>query len=389
MTPSARIATAAEIIDAVSGGMAAEQALIRWARSSRHAGSKDRAAVRDHVFDVLRRWWSTAWAGGGTTGRARMIGLLRTQGRDPEPLFDGSRYGSDPLAPSELAEPGEMPETVALDCPPWLEDDLKSSLGADFVPVLEALRHRAPLMLRVNLRRADSEAARAALAGEGIEAQPHPLSPTALVVTRNPRRVAGSRAFAEGVVEVQDAASQAVVDLLPLEPGRRVLDYCAGGGGKTLAMAGRADARFHAHDANPERMADLGSRAARAGVTVETVAPAQIGGAGQFDLVLVDAPCSGSGAWRRTPEGKIRLDRARLDALTALQERILDEAAARVAGGGTLAYATCSLLAAENSETCARFLERHPAFERHLRRSFTPLDGGDGFHLEILAHRYA
>lgn len=387
MTPSARIATAAEIVDAVSAGMAAEQALIRWARSARHAGSKDRAAVRDHVFDVLRRWWSTAWAGGGTSGRARMIGLLRMQGVDPVRYFDGSRYGPAPLAPSELAGPDEMPEIVALDCPLWLEDELRSSLGADFAPVLEALRHRAPLMLRVNLRRADSETACATLAGEGIEAQPHPLSPTALVVTRNPRRVAASRAFAEGLVEVQDAASQAVVDLLPLESGRRVLDYCAGGGGKTLAMAGRADARFYAHDAQPERMADLGSRAARAGVAVETVAPAQIGGAGQFDLVLVDAPCSGSGAWRRTPEGKIRLDRARLDALTALQGRILDEAAARVAPGGTLAYATCSLLAMENSAACARFLERNSAFETRLRRSFTPLDGGDGFYLEVLAHR--
>ena len=387
MTPGARIATAAEILDAVSGGMAAEQALIRWARSARHAGSKDRAAVRDHVFDAVRRWWSTAWAGGGTSGRARMIGLLRTQGVDPEPLFDGSRYGPDPLAPSEREMTGEMPELVGLDCPAWLEGDLRASLGADFAPVLKALRHRAPLMLRVNLRRTEQEAAVAALAREDIGATPHPLSPTALIVTRNPRRVAGSRAFAEGLVEVQDAASQAVVDLLPLEPGSRVLDYCAGGGGKTLAMAGRVEARFHAHDANPDRMADLASRAARAGIAVETIAPARMRDTGRFDLVLVDAPCSGSGAWRRSPEGKLRLDRPRLDALTALQERILDEAAARVAPGGTLAYATCSLLAAENSAPCARFAARNPSFERRQRRSFTPLDGGDGFHVEIMVRR--
>ena len=387
MTPNARVATAAEIIDAVAGGMAAEQALIRWARASRHAGSKDRAAVRDHVFDVLRRWWSTAWAGGGTSGRARMIGLFRTQGADPEPLFDGSRYGPAPLTPSELAEPDEMPETVALDCPAWLEEDLRSSLGANFADVLEALRHRAPLMLRVNPRLGNLEAARSALAGEEIEAEPHSLSPTALMVTRNPRRVVASRTFAGGLVEVQDAASQAVVDLLPLKPGSRVLDYCAGGGGKTLAMAGRAEADFYAHDANPARMAGLHARAARAGVAVETVAPAQIRDAGHFDLVLVDAPCSGSGAWRRTPEGKIRLDRSRLDHLTALQGHILDEAAARVAIGGTLAYATCSLLAAENTEACARFLERNHGFEAHLRRSFTPLDGGDGFYVQILNRR--
>lgn len=387
MTPSARIATAAEIIDAISGGMAAEQALLRWARSSRHAGSKDRAAVRDHVFDALRRWWSTAWAGGGTSGRARMIGLLRTQGVDPEPLFDGSRYGPDPLTPSERVKPDEMPEIVALDCPAWLEDDLRTSLGTDFAPVLEALRHRAPLMLRVNSRRTTTAAARAALAGEEIETKPHSLSPTALEVTRNPRRLAASHAFADGLVEVQDAASQAVVDLLPLKAASRILDYCAGGGGKTLAMAGRIEAAFHAHDLNPERMVDLPARAARAGVTVEMIAPAQIREAGQFDLVLVDAPCSGSGAWRRTPEGKIRFDRARLDQVTALQGRILDEAAARVAAGGTLAYVTCSLLAAENATTCTRFLERNPGFGGGLRRSLTPLDGGDGFHVQILSRR--
>lgn len=387
MTPSARIATAAEIIDAISGGMAAEQALLRWARSSRHAGSKDRAAVRDHVFDALRRWWSTAWAGGGTSGRARMIGLLRTQGVDPEPLFDGSRYGPDPLTPSERVKPDEIPEIVALDCPAWLEDDLRTSLRTDFAPVLEALRHRAPLMLRVNSRRATTATARAALAGEEIETEPHSLSPTALEVTCNSRRLAASHAFADGLVEVQDAASQAVVDLLPLEPASRILDYCTGGGGKTLAMAGRVEANFHAHDLNPERMVDLPARAARAGVTVEMIAPAQIREAGQFDLVLVDAPCSGSGAWRRTPEGKIRLHRARLDQVTALQGRILDEAAARVATGGTLAYVTCSLLAAENAATCTRFLERNSGFEGGLRCSLTPLDGGDGFHVQILSRR--
>jgi 16S rRNA (cytosine967-C5)-methyltransferase len=270
----------------------------------------------------------------------------------------------------------------ALDLPDWLLPLWQESFGADAAPVADALRQRAPVFLRVNLARAGREAAIAALAEEGITAKPHPLASSALEVTGNARKVQTSDAYASGLVELQDAASQAVVEALPLADGMRVLDHCAGGGGKTLAMAARARLALCAHDAAPRRMADLPARAARAGVQVtlterpEDLAP--------FDLVLVDAPCSGSGSWRRDPEGKWALTPARLATRVAEQAAILHRAAGMVRPGGYLAYATCSLLVTENAGQIAAFRAAMPGWESRADRAFTPLTGGDGFYLHLL-----
>jgi 16S rRNA (cytosine967-C5)-methyltransferase len=273
-----------------------------------------------------------------------------------------------------------MSEAEALDCPDWLIAPLEASLGTDFAPVMEVLRHRAPVFLRVNLARADVATALAALAADGIAAAPHPLSPTALEVTDGARRVAQGRAYQAGLVELQDAASQAVVDLIGVTAGMRVLDYCAGGGGKSLALAA-AGAVVSAHDSAPRRMADLPARAERAGVRIEVLAPGAVAGIarGSHDLVLVDAPCSGSGAWRRTPQGKWDLTPERLDELCHIQAGILDEITPLVAVGGGLAYVTCSLLSAENHAQVSAFHSRHKGWKTIAQRQFTPLDGGDGF----------
>ncbi|RVT85257.1 RsmB/NOP family class I SAM-dependent RNA methyltransferase [Rhodobacteraceae bacterium CCMM004] len=382
MTPAARIAAAIELIDAIAAGAAPEQALTGWARRARHAGSGDRAAVRDHVFDALRRWRSSAAWGGAETGRGRMIGLLREAGRDPDALFTGEGYAPAPLTAAERVSGGPPADPlVALDCPDWLAPALRESLGDRFGPTLEALRHRAPVWLRANLRKGDREAAAAALADEGIATRPGAASPTALEVLSHPRRVQGSRAYRDGLVELQDAASQALVDRLPVAPGARVLDYCAGGGGKTLALAGRVDARFTVHDGVPRRMADLPARATRAGVAVTPLAPGQ----GGFDLVLADVPCSGSGTWRRAPWGKWRLTPEELDRLTALQARILRDAAALTAPGGALAYATCALLDAENLQQIEKFVrEGEPAWSVEHTEIFEVSNEGDGFFLTLL-----
>lgn len=213
---------------------------------------------------------------------------------------------------------------------------------------------------------------------------PHPLSPTALEVLQGARRVAASRSYRDGLIELQDAASQAVADALPLAPGGRVLDYCAGGGGKALAIAARADVEVIASDADPARMRDLPARAARAGAAIRMAAQAELAALGPFDLVLCDAPCSGSGAWRRSPEARWRLTPDRLAALLKTQAAILDRAAALVAPGGVLAYATCSLLAEENAGQVARFLDRTPGWSCRRDRTLTPLDGGDGFYFAHL-----
>ncbi len=383
MTPGARVAAAIAVLDRVLAGAPAEQALINWARGSRFAGSGDRAAVRDHVFDALRRRRSGAALGGGTDGRALMLGVLRAQGQDVAALFTGAGHAPAPVGADE--QPRPMSELAALDCPDWLAPQLQGALGADFAAVMALMQSRAPVFLRVNLRRADPAKAQAALQAEGIETRPHPLAPTALEVTAGARRIAASAPYRDGLVELQDAASQAVVAALPLAAGMRVLDFCAGGGGKTLAMAAQADLALSAHDAEPRRMADLPARAARAGVKVALVAGADLPGG--FDLVLADAPCSGSGAWRRSPEARWRLDPEGLAALCALQDRVLAAAAAQVGPGGWLAYATCSLLDAENGDRVAAFLARDPGFVLQHSLRLTPLDGGDGFYLGLMRNQ--
>ncbi|MCA0940654.1 RsmB/NOP family class I SAM-dependent RNA methyltransferase [Salipiger pacificus] len=375
MTPGARLQAAAEVLDRIAAGTPAEQALLGWSRGARYAGSKDRAAVRDHVFDVLRRWRSTAAQGGGESGRARLIGLLRQQQITPESLFTGDGHAPAALAAEEQAA-GHLPEGAeARDLPDWIDALLTESLGAEAAAAAEALRGRAPVFLRVNRLRGDLATAQAALAGEGIETRPHPLATGALEVTEGARRIAQSQAFAEGLVELQDVASQAVVEALPLAPGLRVLDYCAGGGGKALAMAARTGGEVAAHDADPRRMSDLPARAKRAGARIQAVASPK----GVYDLVLCDVPCSGSGAWRRSPEGKWRLTPERLDELTKVQAGILDIATHLVTPGGVLAYATCSMLAAENAAQIEAFLARHPGWSLEQQRQFLPGDGGDGF----------
>ncbi|MCX7645710.1 MAG: RsmB/NOP family class I SAM-dependent RNA methyltransferase [Rhodobacteraceae bacterium] len=377
MTPAARHAAAIDVLDRFLAGEPAEKALTSWARASRYAGAKDRAAVRDLVFDALRCLRSHAALGGAMTGRGLVLGGLRARGADPSAVFTGERHAPAPLGAAEAAA-GQSPEGLeALDCPDWLAPLLRESLGPRFEPVMRALRRRAPLHLRVNLRKATRAQAAARLAAEGIATLPHPLSPAALEVTGGARAVERSATFAEGWIEPQDAASQAAADTIPLAPGARVLDYCAGGGGKTLALAGRAEAAFFAHDAAPQRMRDLPARAARAGVAVRILAdPAR---EAPFDVVLCDVPCSGSGAWRRAPEGKWRLDRAGLDRLLAAQDRILDAAAPLVAPGGLLAYVTCSLIGLENDARIAAFLDRTPGWRLAGRWQWCPGEGGDGF----------
>jgi len=380
MTPAARAAAAISVLDRILGGEPAEQALTNWGRASRYAGSGDRAAVRDLVFQALRCRRSYAALGGGQNGRGLILGHFRAEGIDPAAIFTGEGH-----APAVVGdEPGMAPQgNAALDCPDWLAPRLQQSLGAGFAPVMTALRHRAPVFLRVNLARTDLPGAQATLAAEGIATELSPLAKTALEVTENARKIQNSQPYLQGLVELQDAASQAVVQALPLADGMRVLDLCAGGGGKTLAMAALARLKLFAHDASPGRMRDLPDRARRAGAKVtltdkpERTAP--------YDLILTDVPCSGSGSWRRDPQGKWALDEAKLTALAGVQAAILRRAAAMVAAGGHLAYATCSLLEEENAGRIAGFLAETPGWRLVHQLRLTPLDGADGFYLALLA----
>ena len=382
MRPGARVAAAIEILDQVSAGMPVEQALTRWARSSRFAGSKDRAAVRDHVFDVVRHWRSAAALGGGEDGRARMIGQLRAAGADLSALFDGVGHAPAPLSDHER-DAGAAPSSRAavLDLPDWLLPRFDASLGADADRTAQMLRARAPVTLRVNAARASVADAQKSLSEESIETVVNPRATTALTIVEGARRLRQSAPFTTGLVELQDAASQAAV--AHISGTGRLLDYCAGGGGKALALAA-AGWQVTAHDAEPDRMRDLSSRAARGRHDIAVSEPGQIPQHSPFDAVLCDAPCSGSGTWRRAPEAKWRLTDERLTELTQIQASILDTAQAFVAPGGALYYATCSVLAEENAAQVSAFVARNPSWGCDVQWHWPVDDWGDGFYLARL-----
>lgn len=383
MTPAARAAAAITVLDRILAGEAAEPALIRWARGNRYAGSGDRASVRDLVYDSLRRRSSRAALGGALTGRGLILGMCRETGIDPATVFQGEGYAPARLTDAELDAGGTPNASEALDMPDWILPLWQDGLGADSDAIAQMMRERAPVWLRANETHQPIEATVAALRAEGIEVRAFPDLPTALEVIEGARRVNGSQAYQTGLVELQDLSAQLASALLPAKGS--VLDYCAGGGGKALALAARGAGPITAHDIEARRMGDLPQRAQRAGADIRVAAPGLV--TGKFDLVVVDAPCSGSGTWRRTPDAKWRLTRAELDKLIETQTHILEVTADFVKARGYLGYMTCSVFRDENEAQIDAFLARHPEFELELQRNFSPLNASDGFHLSLLRLR--
>jgi len=386
MTPGARVQAAIEILDLwQSGEPGLDRILAGWGRANRYAGSGDRRAIADLVHDAVRRLRSAAWMAGAeepATGRQIMIGSLALDDLSaPERLFTGDRHAPAPLTGDERDRLGrpldEAPRSVQLDLPEWLLPHLAE------VPhgALAVLRSRAPLFLRVNRLKTDPAAAIAALAAEQIEAAHGPGADACLRVLAGAAHVSRSRAYGDGLVEIQDASSQAAAAYALAKPGERVLDYCAGAGGKALALAAETGGEVHAYDIAPQRLAQIADRAARAGARITCHTPASLAAlCGQCDLVFVDAPCSGSGAWRRNPDAKWRFTPEALHALLQVQRSILAEAAAMVRPGGRLVYATCAILADENQPQVDYFLRANPGFERGREAlELRPGAEGDGF----------
>jgi 16S rRNA (cytosine967-C5)-methyltransferase len=361
MTPAARVQAAIEILDLViasarEDGPPADAIVSAYFKTRRYAGSKDRRAVRELVFRAIRYSAATP-----ASGRAALLPL--------EPgLFDGSPHG--PTVPSE-GEPRADTGVV----PTWLVPELSPLVGEQEWP---ALVERAPLDLRVNLARTMRDVMAAHLGAELT-----PLSPWGLRLPSDSAVTSGA-AFAEGLVEVQDEGSQLIALACEPSPDKLMVDLCAGAGGKALALAAAAPAaRIVACDTSRQRLSKLAPRAERAGATIEARLldqPREAEGLaelrGQADVVLVDAPCSGSGTWRRNPEGRWRLTPERLERLLALQARVLDLAAPLVKPGGTLVYAVCSLLGREGAVQAEAFLSRHSAFSpKDIASPFGRSDG--------------
>ncbi|TMJ19090.1 MAG: RsmB/NOP family class I SAM-dependent RNA methyltransferase [Alphaproteobacteria bacterium] len=352
MTPSARAQAAIELLDEVitaarEGGAAADTLIARYFKTRRYAGSKDRREVRDLVFGAIRRAGERP-----ASGRAAMLGLAQDL---PWLLdaFDGSAHGPASPAPDEAAAPAGV-------APAWIVPQFDPAIAPG---ELAALLARAPLDLRVNRLKGSREDALAQIA----EGEPSPLSPIGIRLPEG-LRIEDSEAWRGGLIEVQDEGSQLICLGCEAGPGMLAVDLCAGAGGKTLAIAAEMGnaGRIVASDADRGRLARMGPRIERAGVTIvepllldpnrEEAMLADL--AGQADLVLVDAPCSGTGTWRRNPETRWRLTPQRLERVVALQSRLLDLGATLLKPGGRLVYAVCSLLASEGRDQAAALTAR-------------------------------
>ncbi len=411
MTPSARLAAGIELLAAMEAAprRPADAVANSFFRERRYIGGGDRRDVSDQVWFVLRHWRRLQWwlqrSGGEATPRLLSGAASVLEGRPAESLqraFSGGRYAPDALEPAELRvlraldghtlEHPEMPEAVRFEVPDWLLPRLRARFGAELAAELDALTGAAPLDLRVNLLRGTREQAAASLAEAGIVAEPTALSPWGLRA-RGRQNVTATAAFRDGLVEIQDEGSQLVAACVGAMPEMRVLDYCAGAGGKTLSLAMMMQNRGHivACDVSTARLDGAVRRLRRAGVhNVERHLIVQGDKwakrrAASFDRVLVDAPCTGTGTWRRNPDARLRLREQDLEELVIKQAQILQDAARLLRPGGRLVYATCSVLPEENEAQVARFLERPgfslvPVSGQAKYLSLTPRSHGtDGF----------
>ncbi|HET8726793.1 MAG TPA: RsmB/NOP family class I SAM-dependent RNA methyltransferase [Alphaproteobacteria bacterium] len=388
MTPSARIQASIELLDAIfDTPRPADGVVAAFFRSRRYIGSGDRADVSERVYAILRHharlgWWLERAGLPPVGGRLRVTAwLVLADGMGPKEigrLFSGDRYA--PAPPTEIEQAlirtlkgqqidhPDMPFAVRAECPGWAAEPLRRAFGDWFDAELEALLSPAPLDIRVNELKSLRNDVQKSLKASGVSAEPTRLSPLGLRVEGRPP-LAGHGLFKAGVIEVQDEGSQILALLADARPGMQVVDFCAGAGGKALAMAARmrGKGRIVACDVSEGRLIRAKERVRRAGI--DNIEPKTLSSErdkwvkrqkGKFDRVLIDAPCSGTGAWRRNPDARWR--DTDLSALTKLQADILESASRLAKPGGRVIYATCSLLPDENEDRIASFLKDHQEF---------------------------
>jgi 16S rRNA (cytosine967-C5)-methyltransferase len=399
MTPGARLQAAIDILSTIGTTRhPADRVFDGWARGSRFAGSKDRAAVGELVFKVLRHRAELTTALGSEEPRLLALGAVsmidEAGPAAAMALADGARHAPAPLEADEATAlrnailPGDdAPAHVRLNYPAWLQGELEAAFGAKLETEMAAMMMRAPTDLRVNVLKGNREAALAALTEAHVEVEPTPLAPNGLRLKAR-ANVQGLQAFRDGLIELQDEGSQLACLLTGAKPGEQIVDLCAGGGGKALALAAMMGNRgqIHACDTDRRRLGKLMPRAQRAGArNIQTCflkPDALAAGAdpdladleARMDCVLVDAPCSGTGAWRRSPDARWRLTPELLASYGAAQAEVLARGARAVKPGGRLVYVTCSLLPSENEARVEGFLAGRPDFALANWEDFWPAD---------------
>lgn len=392
MKPASRIQATIEILSAERLKRVPLDACVGdYMRNRRYIGAKDRAEVAARVYDMTRAHGRIGWwldhAGAQDTPRNRVICWLALGEKINEDrykqYFDNSQYAPDILDDDEIDllekivgkdfEHPDMPQNVRLECPAVFEDAFKEVFGENFEAEMKTLLSGAPLDLRVNTFAIDRDNARKSLHKDGIETDFTLLSPWGLRC-REKAYISKTKAMNKGWIEIQDEGSQMIAVLCDAQPGMQILDYCAGGGGKALALAAamKKKGRLVAMDTNEFRLEKGRVRYKKAGIAdIVEVRPLSDDRhrkwlkrqKGTFDITITDVPCTGTGTWRRNPDIRAKSDQSMLDELLPIQAQILDKVAHTVKVGGKLVYATCSFLKAENEDQINAFLERNPNFE--------------------------
>ena len=385
MTPGARVSAAIEILDLLEETQEATNVVINsYFRKRRYAGSKDRRAVTNRTYDVLRHLARLDWliekADLEVSSRLRLIAsICLDEDVEVDAVFTGQAHSPAALSKTEQAfvaqgisiDTPEMPFDVASEIPSWIAPDLMVSLGDRTESEFEALNQTAPVDLRTNILKTNRDALKQALEEEGMVLTPSQYSPMGLRLDA-PTGLQNTDAFKEGEFEIQDEGSQLASLLCDVQPGMAVADVCAGAGGKSLALAAimKGQGLIDACDISSSRLSRMGGRLTRS--STEIVRSHVVGKEGEdwfaqhqsgYDRVLVDAPCSGSGTWRRDPASKWRLTPENLETYKIQQAEILSQSAILVKSEGRLIYVTCSLLAQEGEDQISHFLANTPGFK--------------------------
>ncbi len=391
MRPASRIQAVIEIYEKIGPAKIPMDAIVGdYMRQRRYIGAKDRADIADRAYRVMRAWGRLTWWMGRVEAEptARNLLILNTilaEGASENKMkdfFDGSKFAPEELSTDEIAlyerlkgkslDDPDMPESVRVECPEEYEEALRGYFGDDFAGELTAMQHSATLDMRANVFVAPRDKVKASLEKDGVVTDETPYSPWGLRA-RDKAYLSKTKAFAKGLVEIQDEGSQMIAHVCNAQPGNQVLDFCAGGGGKTLALAAAMNrkGRIVAMD-NDERRLQKGKERFRKAQIADIVEVRPMSDERHrkwlrrqketFDIVLLDVPCSGTGTWRRNPDKRWKIYGPGLDELLKTQSDILEKASGCVKPGGKLVYATCSLLPSENENQVEAFLVRHPEF---------------------------